>query len=295
MRISFRFDDPSASSDHSLEARILALFRKHDVPLTVAVVPYDPADVTRPLTASDVPHLVDAHQQGLIEVALHGLAHQRYATTRSGVPTEFAGRPLAEQLAMMKRGRDVLERAFSSPINGFVPPWNTFDRLTLIAARETGFRFLGGGIRARSGPKSISVPIVIPKTSRFDRSHMADLFHVGAQYARFNPWAVLVFHPDNFAEFRSQPAPAERQPWLTLGWLDEILDRLTSEGSAFTPMTLFDALSANGRGSRLWDSNELGWVSRFSFRAYRALPRLLLFPGSRWSALGAIAGSAVTR
>lgn len=140
IRIALRFDDPSPSSDHALERELLAMLAELGIPLTVAVVPIGRNDL--PIQADNVPHLVEAHAAGRLEVAQHGLKHEPLATNPQGVSSEFQGLPAEDQARLVDAGRRLLAATFPGPITGFIPPWNTYDATTLEILARRGFEYI---------------------------------------------------------------------------------------------------------------------------------------------------------
>src|SRR2546426_2084551 len=92
--VGLRYDDYSASSPFDLEARILEICARYQVPCTLGVIPEVSQGPTRAPTLS-LPEtkremLRRAQSQGILEVALHGYTHR---IARAGTRTEFAGVP----------------------------------------------------------------------------------------------------------------------------------------------------------------------------------------------------------
>lgn len=290
LHVTFRFDDPSAVSDHSLETEILARFRKHAVPLTVAVIPFRNREGKAELERADIPHLITAHDEGLIEVALHGYRHVSNQELGAAPPSEFVGRGYSEQAEMLRSGRATLEKAFQTEIYGFVPPWNTFDQNTLSAAAQLGFRYIGSGVGAGRAHTPDGVPVV-PKTCSMRERDVKRVMKEGIRFSHYGPWAIFVFHPDNFVEFRDSPQEGEGAPWLSLDSLDTVLEMMREHGAE--ACTLGHGVRLSGRTGRYWDTNELHWVNRYSYRLYSSLPRHILLPGTRGNGLLAIARTAL--
>jgi predicted deacetylase len=152
--VVFRNDDPSAVSDVAHERRLFEIFEHWGVPQTIGVVP----NMTRgdrhardnggfaPLASN--PALVELLAQHCAktgsELALHGFTHQ---TNRFSIPArrfyfEFARLPLAEQEELLREGANMLEQATGVRPRTFIPPWNRFDRNTVTACENTGFKVL---------------------------------------------------------------------------------------------------------------------------------------------------------
>lgn len=135
--INLFFRDDDVDEDEDSLHRLLEVFLHHDVPINLAVIPgllSDSAiDLLRGLW-SDLPERFDLNQ--------HGWRHINHE--REGRKCEFGpSRNFEEQLADIKRGKQVLEAAFGdgfSPV--FVPPWNRCTADTLRALDHLGFQAL---------------------------------------------------------------------------------------------------------------------------------------------------------
>lgn len=78
IRLAFRFDDPSETSDQEIEAGVIEALRQHEVCATFAVIPFRMINGEKvPLSASRARPLVKAMQDGIIEIAQHGYLHLR--------------------------------------------------------------------------------------------------------------------------------------------------------------------------------------------------------------------------
>src|ERR1041385_6965778 len=98
IQLCFRLDDPSPTSNQELERRIVALFSREAMPLTVAVVPTGGSNGREiALRPEHVSHLIEARDRSLVEIAQHGFSHQERSRTRSGLPSEFCSLRAAEQ------------------------------------------------------------------------------------------------------------------------------------------------------------------------------------------------------
>ena len=149
--VVFRMDDYSAVSDTGLELRILDLFEKKQVGITLGVVPFVCAGDQKDPTAQSLialPHekaeLLKAKlKAGFLDIALHGYAHQ--TNDVSDGPSEFAGVDYAAQVEKLKEGRRFLEQVTGHSVECFIPPWNSYDLNTLRALEEAGFEILSAG------------------------------------------------------------------------------------------------------------------------------------------------------
>jgi hypothetical protein len=126
----FRADDVGAPGANF--ARMAGLFRRHRVPLALAVVPCW-------LTRDRWRALREACGDGLWTWHQHGWRHVNHEP--HGKKQEFGpARPDADKARDMARGRErlagIMDRAFT-PV--FTPPWNRMDAGALAAARELGY------------------------------------------------------------------------------------------------------------------------------------------------------------
>jgi predicted deacetylase len=153
-RYFFRLDDVCPEMDESKFLACLAILRKHDVRPLAGVIP-DNRDQTLHRQPEDPEFWVKicrlVREKRLV-IAQHGLEHRYHQSSQSllfkygiGAETEFAGLAYAEQLKRLKRGRELLAgRGLFTNI--FMAPNHSFDRTTLRALRDAGFRFLTDGI-----------------------------------------------------------------------------------------------------------------------------------------------------
>lgn len=215
IRVALRFDDPSATSDHALEAAIFQKLERHGVPITVAAIPYRQRDGDYvALSADHAGHLLQAQRAGLVEIALHGYSHEERGGGDHGAPSEFAGVPALEQRRLIEAGRAVLQDAFGCDISGFVPPFNTCDAMTVGALRDLGFAYLSAGFETPRDPKLAWLP----------RScQMVDIqaaVVAARRDAWFGPVVIGVMHHYDFHESGSSQARidlegfAERLAWI---------------------------------------------------------------------------------
>jgi len=261
--VAIRFDDPSATSDHALEDALLGLMQTHRVCATFAVIPHAEQ---RQLLAVDVPHLLDALPHGMLEIAQHGYDHVA-ASPASALPSEFSGVEPATQLKKIRNGRSVLEHVFGTPIHGFVPPFNTFDRHTASALSGLGFRYLSAG--SEHGLIETGGLAQLPRTCQMTELDPA------LSDARRRPNGrlaiVAVMHHYDFKEFGDGDAPLTLDSLATLfHWLrqqpDVRLNTLSELAARHDAATWRHAV----RRSR--------WVARQHWRIRSLFPRYSLMP-----------------
>lgn len=190
--LALRFDDPSAVSDHRLESKILGSLAAAAVPLTIAVVPFRQRNGSIHTVAhKNVPHLIEAHSSGIVEVALHGYSHE---PRRTDSPCEFTGLNSMTQSSMLRESRNLLTQLFAAPIRGLVPPFNSYDEVTASSAETLGFDYLSAGWQGTATANLV----YLPRTC-----HVHELRQAVSE-ARANnslsPIIVAVMHHYDFAE-----------------------------------------------------------------------------------------------
>lgn len=195
IRLAFRFDDPSASSNQEVEARILASLARYGLCATFAVIPFSGAGgAPLPLARERARPLREAVRQGVLDVALHGHSHIDANTDDDGHPSEFVGVPAVRQRELIAAGKALLEAVFERPITGFVPPWNSYDAGTLDALEQTGFSHLSSN--TRYAPMRATPLRVLPLTCHLHRLEAA--IAEARRFARLQPVIVVVMHHYDF-------------------------------------------------------------------------------------------------
>lgn len=154
MRLVFRFDDfgfDATGETYAVNEQLFNMFMSFKMPMVVGVIPNRSAEISNPHNhlfysiEQDAPHM-RLLRRALVngfQLALHGLTHQ---TCMAGVRTEYANRSYEDQLDSLKKGVDHLSGILpNTAIDIFIPPWNSFDRLTVTAVGDVGIRVLSGG------------------------------------------------------------------------------------------------------------------------------------------------------
>lgn len=270
--IALRFDDPSPTSDHVLERKIFSALQDLTIPATVAVVPVGLVGNTLiPIRKGNVPHLVEAQSAGLIEVAQHGYSHERLNQTNTGDPTEFFGVSSNEQTRRIHEGRLLLEQTFSVRLEGFIPPFNTYDATTTSILQNNGFTYLSGSyVTPLESPPNIRL---IPRTS-----HVGQLRNAYAEARRqrwLNPVIIAIMHHYDFSEARENPGKLQLDKFQgDLRWLKQQGDVcFTTLGSIAQNLNVPHSWRIHNRHQR---KNRLHW------RIQRHLPLGLLYTHPLW-------------
>lgn len=195
IHICFRFDDPSLTSDHVVERLLIAELEQRGLCATFAVIPFSEGpNGRRSLDRSTAAHLIEAQRKGVIEIAQHGHTHTLSPHHIAGQPSEFYGRPLDEQEALIREGHQHLEKIFSASVEGFVPPWNSGDASTLNALRNLGFQYTSSATTAFPGYRG---PICrLPRTCHLNTANQA--LNEARLFKRLSPVVVVVMHHYDF-------------------------------------------------------------------------------------------------
>jgi len=146
IQIAFRFDDPSVTSNHSLETLIIQLCCQYKIPINFAVIPFRKIEGQLiPFNPSKASHLVEAYHADYIEISQHGYAHENNAILSKKKPSEFVDLTFEQQLQWLTEGKKIMSNLFGDKAIGFVPPWNSCDKNTLLAANRLNYLFVSAG------------------------------------------------------------------------------------------------------------------------------------------------------
>lgn len=229
INIVFRYDDYSATSDAAFTDRLLALFRKYDSPITFSVIPMTESnnplhvpeirgDTVLPLTQENADLLRRGLAEGVLEVAMHGFSHQNNNGARS---SEFTNVAIEKQTADLSKGKNYLESMIGTPVNIFVPPWNSYDLNTLRVLDSLGFSILSAN---RGGVKSDEVNFTyIPYTCRVSdvKAGVMQARETGGE----NVLLVVLLHEYEFTDIIGRDgAISFKQFSKLMKWLNEQQD-----------------------------------------------------------------------
>lgn len=146
---TFRLDDITPDMDWNKFYRIRALFIKYKVNPLIGVVPdnRDPGLKKGPVQ-DDFWEVMRSLQKSGWSIAQHGYQHV-YETTNSGIlgiknASEFAGLSYDIQRRKIHAGREILQKEGLN-VTIFMAPGHTFDKDTLRALRDEGFKTVTDG------------------------------------------------------------------------------------------------------------------------------------------------------
>jgi hypothetical protein len=125
--------DDDASRDSPALRHLLRIADAWELPVALAAIP---ATMER--------SLIDAVASSpTVTVVQHGYAHRNHAPAGVRRCELSAHRPMAETVAELIAGREVLEREFGERFAAvLVPPWNRIDADVVLALASAGFRGL---------------------------------------------------------------------------------------------------------------------------------------------------------
>ena len=153
MKIAIRMDDISPAMDWEKFHAFRELLDRHGVKPLIGVVP-DNQDENLNRGAENAQfwqYVKQLQEKGWV-VALHGYRHV-YTEKKGGIfPlndfSEFAGVPYEKQADMLKKGRKILE-SHGIRTDIFMAPAHSYDRNTLRALKQEGFRRITDGFGSR--------------------------------------------------------------------------------------------------------------------------------------------------
>lgn len=112
------------------------------------------------------------------QISMHG-CHHKYTSSGKGLicnrrKSEFAGLPIEKQRELLLKGKNfLLNKGIDTDI--FMPPGHSYDKNTLIAMRDTGFKYLTDGMSLR--PYKLAGITCIPADSAY-RLHFLGLLTI---------------------------------------------------------------------------------------------------------------------
>lgn len=149
MKIAIRLDDITPDMDWTRFLQMKNLLDAYEIKPLLGVVPcnQDPSLHKEGAREDFWNYLIQLQEEGYV-LALHGYKHV-YTTKKAGLfplnhNSEFAGIPYAQQKNMLMQGMKILE-SHGIHTDLFMAPSHSFDKNTLRALKELGFKGLTDG------------------------------------------------------------------------------------------------------------------------------------------------------
>lgn len=270
INVAFRLDDPSKTSNHQLESKIIGLLEQYKIPATFAVIPFkdDPKSSSNSLKKQDIPHLIEASDLNIVEIALHGYSHTNHK--QGAINSEFSGRSAKKQNHLLESGRSLLENIFERPVIGFVPPWNTYDDITVNCLIEQHFQYLSADWNNTGTNQDIAL---IPHTCNLPHLKIAV---EEARILKNSPSIInVIMHHYDFKEQNADKGLIDLNDFSELlAWVTKQCDintaTLSEIGKMFSPSELQKPIRSHEQYKNL------------HWRINRLMPQYCLFPNQGW-------------
>ncbi|HSW64474.1 MAG TPA: glycosyltransferase [Dissulfurispiraceae bacterium] len=229
IRIVFRYDDPSAKSYTEMESRVIDAFRQRAMCCTVGIVPFVCArdcheagvQTHIPLSQAKAELFAQAARDGVLEIGQHGYSHQNNGIARGGLYSEFAGMDYDAQLQRIREGKAFLETQLKMPVEIFIPPWNSYDVVTVRAVEHAGFRYFSADIAGYAD--SSSHLSFLPCTCSIP--NIKEAVASCRDVADSTPVIVVLFHEYDFLEVNQEKGCITFDQFLDLlDWLSRQSD-----------------------------------------------------------------------
>ncbi len=177
MKTAIRIDDISPAMDWEKFHAFRELLERYGVKPLIGVVPDNrDGNLNRGAENPEFWQYVKQLQESGWVVALHGYRHL-YTEKKGGMfPlngfSEFAGVPYGRQVEMLEQGREILE-SHGIRTDIFMAPAHSYDKNTLRALKQTGFRRVtdGFGSRPYRWMGMVFYPVSFRLENSFKRKH----------------------------------------------------------------------------------------------------------------------------
>lgn len=186
MMISIRMDDITPDMDWTKFLRFKELCDLYQVKPLIGVVPDNQDEMlhVEAVRADFWDYVLQLQKEGWC-IAQHGCTHI-YSTRKKGcfplnALSEYAGKSYEEQLASLRRGKEILE-AHNIHTDMFMAPAHSYDKATLKALKELGYKRItdGFGSRPYAWKGFIFYPISFRQASSLRKCHGYTTFVVHA-------------------------------------------------------------------------------------------------------------------
>ncbi len=199
--VYFRYDDYAATTPFDLEKKVVNAFHMNNSSFTVGIIPHvtkgnyrDPhAKGHVEFSTEKIDFARQALAENIMDPALHGFEHK--TAYERNPHSEFRGLPQDIQLSKLSKGATLFEQQFGLWPRAFIPPWNTYDDITVKALECLNINSLSAN---RFGPASAAKVFFLPITIEHHQLQEA------LESARNLKWADItigvLLHPYDFHE-----------------------------------------------------------------------------------------------
>lgn len=147
-RILIRIDDVCPTMDYDKFMERIRFFRELEIKPLLGVIPDCEDESLRYGEIHDFWEMIRGFAEEGYPIAMHGYKHV-YTTHKRGLVcfrklSEFSGLPYETQLEMLQSGRRILEEK-GIHTQWFMAPGHSYDRQTVRALYEAGFRYVSDG------------------------------------------------------------------------------------------------------------------------------------------------------
>ena len=215
--IVLRYDDFRLQED-SLQNRLIETFAAEQVPLHIAVIPFNPDTTPILQTGAALDRVLELQRQGILQIALHGFCHK--GNTLHG---EFLSLYEDEQRFRLEKGSAFLDSVFGTHVHIFIPPWNRYNQTTLDILANLGYNIISSELSENQ----------LVCDARFQYypeavDHPAKLQQIVARNAKREGLVVCMFHQYDFSDsftmedLRDVLREIKANPHLHIATMDEL-------------------------------------------------------------------------
>ncbi len=144
--VIFRNDDPAPWTEKETLKDVNQIFIENQIPLTHGVVPHDEnANTSLEENHEVCEYLRDEKENNeeLFSYSLHGYHHLQ--ETEFQGQSEFGDLSKEEQQQKIREGKNIIEDCTGETTTTFIPPFNTYDEITVQTLAEENFTLISGG------------------------------------------------------------------------------------------------------------------------------------------------------
>lgn len=149
--VVFRYDDCRDERFAEAEREMVRIGRKYGTGFVFGIIPFssespgragrDECSAVKPLPPGKAEELKYWIENRWVDPAQHGYSHKHRGHGFNSLPCECIG-SFDDQKRRFGKGKRFLESALGCRIMSFIPPWNTFDAVTLAVLEDLDFKII---------------------------------------------------------------------------------------------------------------------------------------------------------